>query len=468
LAAGVVLTLIASLVGVAGLVLSQGDAEDSVAAWPAEIRPFVEFVEDERGLQFKHPVPVDFLPPEEFRKEVTTDESTLTAHDRQEIRETEGLFRALGLLDRKTDLFKATNDLSGAGTIGYYSNEDKLIRVRGDGLTPAAKVTLVHELTHALQDQYFDLSARMKELQESDDSSAASAYRALVEGDAVRIENAYRSSLTDDERAAVEDEEAVSNSDYSKEVADIPQILQTLMASPYALGQAMLAVATAVDGNDAVDALFRNPPTTDEQLLDPWTVVHGRDEAVDVGEVKVADDEKEFDSGSFGALTWYLMLSERVPLVESLDAVDGWAGDAYVGFKRDGTTCVRVRYRGETSRDGTEMETALDDWTSAAPVSGASVKVIGSDLLFESCDRGAAAHVGTDSSGRALGLVLTRTYLSISVFQGSGDEQGARCVADKAVHEFTPRQISDPRFAVDNPEVRQRIGAIALSCLGAT
>ena len=414
LAGGLAIAVIAALVGTTAIVFAGGgdpssqastsappetnptsDADVDHEGWPARIWPFAEFVEQERGLDFKHPVPVRFLSDADFRRKVTTDKTKLTDQDRREFRQSEGLFRALGLIDGHTDLFQASNDLSGAGVIGYYSDKDKIVRVRGDRLTPATKVTLVHELTHGLQDQYFNLLAHDKKFRKDDDSSAASAFQALVEGDATRVERAYRDSLTDDERAAVAAEEQKSSSTYQHDVADVPQVLQTLMGAPYALGEAMLTVATAVNGDDEVNVLFRHPPTSDEQLIDPWSLIGERDEPLQAEAVKLAPGEHRFDSGTFGELSWYLVLSERLPLLEALDASDGWGGDAYTGFRRDGDTCIRVRYRADTPDDLTEMGSALDDWVAAGPSSAASVKRVGGGLIFESCDRGSATDPGT-------------------------------------------------------------------------
>jgi hypothetical protein len=422
---------------------STSDAGVDHEGWPARIWPLASFVEQERGLDFKHPVPVRFLSDADFRSKVTTDKTKLTGKDRREFRQTEGLFRALGLIDGHTDLFQSGNDLSGAGVIGYYSDKDKIIRVRGDQLTPATRVTLVHELTHGLQDQYFDLLAHDKKFRKDDDSSAASAFQALVEGDASRVEHAYRDSLSDDDRAAVEAEEQKSSSRYENDVADVPQVLQTLMGAPYALGQAMLAVATAVDGDTEVDALFRHPPTTDEQLIDPWALVGDRDEPLKVGPVQLAPHEQGFDSGTFGELSWYLVLAERIPLLDALDAADGWGGDSYAAFTRDGTTCVRLRYRGDTQHDLTQMQAAVGRWVAAGPPDAASVHRDGQDLLVESCDREPAASDSGDASDDALSLILTRTYLSLQFFQVSNDDQVAPCVADGLIHQFTLDQLNE-------------------------
>ncbi len=163
--------------------------------WDPEVADFADFVEKERGLEFDHPVYVDFLSDAEFEKEVTSEDSELTDEDREEIEQAEAQMRALGLLAPGTDLLDATNDLLAGGVVGLYDHEDKRIRMRGTDLTPNVRSTLVHELTHALQDQRFDLEAKIKEHEADDDSSAAAVWSGIIEGDADRVEEAWAASL---------------------------------------------------------------------------------------------------------------------------------------------------------------------------------------------------------------------------------------------------------------------------------
>ena len=240
--------------------------------------------------------------------------------------------------------------------------------------------------------------------------------------------------------------------------------MQTMMGAPYALGAALLELAIATDGNEAVDALFRDPPTSDEQLLDPWTVVNDRDDPLAIAKVRVSPGEDRFESGTFGALTWYVMLAERLPLLEALDAVDGWGADAYAGFERDGVTCVRVRYEGDTAHDQAEMRSALQDWVSAVGSPTASVRADDGTLLFESCDPGAAAEVGRDDSDRALGLAVTRTYLGVNILEASGNESVARCFANEYVHTFTLEQVQDPEFGAGDEQLQEQVQQMAEGC----
>jgi len=449
-----VFVLIIGTCVVGGYLLIRGSEGNNYPdAWDTRIAPFAEIVEDERGLEFDHPIYVDFLSVKEFQKQVSSDEEDLTAEERKEIEQSTGMMRAVGLLEGKVDLFKSSNKLAKVGTLGYYSYEDERIRIRGERLTPAVQSTLVHELTHALQDQHFDLGARFKAL-ENDEGAASSSYRAVVEGDARRIESAWAKSLRKKGRAALERSEAAQARRYKSQSSDIPEILQTFIGAPYLFGEATLALAVAEDGDEAVNRLFAKPPTTDEHLLNPWTL-EDRELQLTVPKPELADGEKKFDSGTFGATTWLFMLAERVPPTKALDAVDGWGGDSYVGFERDGVTCVRTNYQGDTKRDLTEMEDALRSWISEQPKGKAEVQLDGSTLVFESCDPGTGSSVGRHASQDVMGLAISRTYLSTALVDAG--EEFARCASNRLVHTFTVKQLNDPT-------IRDKVPAAVAPC----
>src|SRR3712207_9092098 len=64
--------------------------------------------------------------------------------------------RALGLVDGP---FDASVLDAGAeeGVLGFYDSQRRRLYVRGDAATPAVRRVLVHQLTHALDDQHFGL-----------------------------------------------------------------------------------------------------------------------------------------------------------------------------------------------------------------------------------------------------------------------------------------------------------------------
>ncbi|MEO7351997.1 MAG: hypothetical protein ABIW17_08875, partial [Marmoricola sp.] len=424
--------------------------------------------EKQRGLLFRHPVTVRFLQAAEFEKTVTADEGKLNKEDKTEIEHFTGLLRAIGLITGDVDLFDAVNDFSAGGTLAYYSFEDKRITIRGKRLTPAIRATLVHELTHVLQDQRFAIGERTEKLRKKSedgrDTTEASMLDAIIEGDAERVQSLYRDSLTAKQRRTLDAGQQGEGAEARKRLEQVPKVVVTMLNSPYTLGEALVQTVAADGGNAAVDKLFRDPPKHETSLFDPFLVLAGDTDATKVAEPKLHEGEKEFDSGEFGVMTWYFMLAERLPLQEALAAADGWGGDAYVGFQHDGDSCGRITYTGRTPRDDTRMFSALRRWVAAAPGSPAEVRRDGDLVRFESCDPGKAADVGKDASEDAVGLAITRTSLGLGIMRAGVAKDRARCLAGRLVRAFPVSRLIDPKFGARDPVVQARVRRLAAGC----
>ena len=418
--------------------------------WDPRVQKYVDFVEKRRELTFKHPVYVDFLSDAAFEKQVTADRDELSDDDLKQLDEYAGMMRALGLVEGDVDLFDKQNELQGTGIIGFYSYQDERLRIRGTEITPAVESTIVHELTHALQDQNFDLGQRFTELDKADDAGASAAsegFHALVEGDARRIEGLWRNHLSDEDRAALDKEQKKGQQGFEKDAKDVPEAMVTMLAAPYELGQALLDVAVQQGGDVAVDDLFRSPPRTEEQQLDPWTLVADHQGLLSVPAPRLPAGTKSFDDGAFGSVGWLLVLSERLSTPQALTAVDGWGGDTYAAYQEDGVSCVTIDYRGDTPEDLAQMRSALQRWVARGPKGSAEVTKEDQTLVFHSCDPGKdAAKVASGSSKDALGLAITRTYLSLQLVKAGLDVEVARCGADRLVREFTPAQLNGPHI----------------------
>lgn len=439
-------------------------------AWDPRIAPYVTFVEQKRGLAFLHPVAVRFLGEKDFEKTVRSDENELDAEDRKEIDQATGLYRALGLISGDVDLFDASNDVSSSGTLAYYDFTKKQVTIRGTSLTLAARPTLVHELTHVLQDQHFDIGDRKRSAAQRDaklGTSELEVLDAVIEGDAERIGSLYTASLSARER------KAIARSNQSKATAayeEAPEILVTMFAAPYTLGEGLIGVIARRGGNQAIDDLLRDTPVHDAALLDPFLVHAGEVTAAKVEAPTLDKGDEKIHSGEFGAIFWYLMLASRVPLVDALTAADGWNGDASLAYDHDGTTCTRIAYVGRTGADTARMLQALRRWVAAAPGSPASVIRQGDRLLFQSCDPGKKVKVGKEVSVDAVRLAATRTYMSLYILK-VGDalhvpitEKMVRCATGELVRTFPLRDLLDPTFGTNDVEAQRKAFAIGFAC----
>ncbi len=371
------------------------------SSWDPRVLDIVHFDELHRGLTFDHPVHVDFLTPEQYSARTRSSSSTLTDEDKKELQNEEGELRAFGLISGDVDLEKSFDDLADSGTLAFYDADTQRVSVRGTDLTVNVRVTLAHELTHALQDQHFGIGHDRFDNMKTDQEK--SAFRTLVEGDAVRIEDEYVDALSTDERDEYVKQYGQDYNQSKQQLHDVPTALQALQQAPYGIGVNLLKIIAADGGNSAVDAMFTDPPTTDTQLLDPRAYKQHRD-ALPVDEPPLPSGvSATTDDGDFGALAWYLFLAQRIDPVQALGVVDGWGGDAYIAYEQDGRTCVQLAYQGVNASATNAMESALTAWIAGGPTSGASVAVDGDRLRFTSCDPGAT---GNDTSDRPLTALL--------------------------------------------------------------
>lgn len=408
--------------------------------WDARVLRIAEFVEEERGLEFDYPVYVDFLTDEEYTDSATSDESEITDAERDELDRYAGELRAMGVASGDIDLFTALNQVSDAGTLAFYSPDTERITVRGTEMTVGLEVTLAHELTHALQDQHFDLS-RIRG--EDDDGDASTAFRALVEGDALRVEQGYQTSeLTPEEQEAY-DEEFQGELDQSEAATeDVPAFVSATFGAPYALGQPFAVMLANQGGNDELDRAFEDPPTTEENLFDPTSYLGDQGEIdLDLG---FSDSDDVFDEGSFGATTWYLVLAERIDPMVAFEAALGWDGGAYASFERDGATCVRVGFAGDEPTDEDEMAAALETWVASMPGDQAEVRDIDGHPGIESCDPG--EDVDMELTGRSEDSLYLPSLWGYLIADATSelDAEQSRCYARAVIDGLTYEEITDP------------------------
>lgn len=412
-------------------------------AWDKRVAPYAKQVEKLRGLRFKEPVYVDFLSAKEFKAKVEVDDDELDEDERAELEEYEGMLRALGLIDADVDIVKALNDNSTGGTLAYYDPSDERVRIRGRQLTPANTATLVHELTHVLQDQHFDLESKL----DNDDDTAGSLFRAVAEGDASRIENAWVADLPAKKRNAVLKAQQKTYDQGMQDLADVPAFVQATAGAPYALGEPLSTLATAAEGLKGANDLFDDAPTTEEHLLQPLSWLNGKEKAKKVPEVELAKGEAAIEDadGEFGALGWLFTLSERMPVLTALDAADAWGGDHYRSYTSKGRVCVRAHYRGDDAAGTALMLSALRTWVGGAPRGSANVKEAKDYLVFTSCDPKRATKRSSQASLDALTVVATRAGLAAQLRteaqQGISDEL-AWCYGDTLIRRYSVEQLT--------------------------
>jgi hypothetical protein len=349
------------------LVERSGDPE-----FDAVMDELARFVEDERGLEFKQSVRVDLLDDAAFEQRILDD------FDSEEIDDlvTAGrVLQALGLIPPGTDLVRSLRDLLGAGVLGFYDPETDELVVRGADLTLYTRQTIVHELVHALDDQWFDLDR--SQYDERDDEIGF-GFTSLVEGNAVRIEDAWTTTLSSEDQRELRREELSFGAGV---VIDVPFVVFDLVLAPYEIGPVFVDALLAEGGQALVDGAFEDPPTTSAQVLHPDLYRLG------VEPVAVGDPPAEgtiIDEGVVGEFFLGLLLGSVLDTTTAERAACGWVGDRYVAWEQGAGVCLRADFAMDTPEDLTGLGAALERWGAAQ--GSATVDRIADDRLrFTSC-----------------------------------------------------------------------------------
>ncbi len=329
-------------------------AADSIDAFVPEA---VRFVEAHRGLKFKQTVKVRHLADKAFVDRIVQ----LLRQDHADLDRQAKVLRALGLLKPDVDPEKAEEELLGSGVVGFYDPQTKELEVRGTTATVSVKHVVVHELTHALQDQWFGLPTDSG----TGNDDADLAYTTLVEGDAVRIESAYVSGLSAQDRQDLQKQE----SGQSGPPADVPQVLIELLEFPYVVGPRFTQAVVQAKGQPGLDDAFKNHPASSSQVIHPDRFL-GSETPAPLTDPPA--DGTVFDRGTLGEAGLDLLLEDLVrtgslTTAQLQAAANGWSGDRYTAWSQGSGYCVRDRIATRTSADASAMQSALQKLAPAHP-----------------------------------------------------------------------------------------------------
>jgi hypothetical protein len=334
--------------------------ETTTTAPPGELDAAIDeaiaFVEQERGHSFTTRPFVEALDDSAFvqRFDQLIDEAV--AEDPEAIEAATVIYRSFGFIEPEDDAVSVERSFGAAGVLGFYDPEKNELVVRGSAVTPYFRTTLVHELTHALDDQLVELDR--PQYDDSDDE-VSFGLSAVAEGNARRVERAYYDSLSDDEQRDADREEL----GYANgiDVSDFRVSYLVLQFAPYEFGEVFVDALLETDGEDAVDEALRNPPTTSEQVVD-FDSYLAREPRVDVTHPTPPAGVVALEEGSVGLVPIMAMLSGSVNSSDALSAADGWAGDWFVVWKEGSASCMRATFTMDDAGEADELRDGLESW----------------------------------------------------------------------------------------------------------
>ena len=348
----VMVALIAALAAI-GLVTGKAATKEEPVSRPAAAAPSIASiarrVEQVRRLRFDHLPPVRRVTNAQARADALRelDEELPPS----ELGQAEQLLKLLRLIPADASLRQLMGKAFGSEVGGYYVPRTGKLSVVGGGGGLLREITLAHELTHALEDQHFDLDRNSSSGLLDDRSAADSAVRegsaTVVMVDYVILKQTGQLKVPEALRQRVLsalDDAAVPPS------SGLPRYLRDSLVFPYPAGARLIDRAQQRGGWAAVNRLYgADAPVSSEQVMHP---AKRHDPPVRVRIPSAGAAQMHGDFGEFD--TRELLLGANGSAAASRAAA-GWGGGAFALFRDR----LAMTWTWDTPRDAAEFRTAL-------------------------------------------------------------------------------------------------------------
>lgn len=264
----------------------------------------------------------------------------------------ERILKKFGFIKEDEGILQHITSLYSEQVQGMYDEETgQMVLVKGLPLTGnIQRMFLVHELTHALQDQHFNL----KDLPlEDEDDDKALACLGLVEGDAtlvmfeyyknhLKILNIFWDLMS---YLSVDQTQLYSS----------PYYLRENLIFPYKWGVKFATWIYTRNGWDGINLLYKNPPGSTEQIMHPEK--YPMDRPIDIKIDETIHDWKLLDTNTMGEFNIRVLLSIYLGEYDAITPSNGWAGDRWQIWENESTGQLRIIWYAmwDTPKDADEF-----------------------------------------------------------------------------------------------------------------
>jgi len=268
--------------------------------------------------------------------------------------------KKLGFLPRDFNLREFLVKSTGQEVAGYYDDETKTISLLNWVPFDKQEPILAHELTHALQDQNYDLRKWMQAALrpagknsrsgENGDDDGATARKAVVEGQAMVVYVDYllapagRSLADTPDLIYSMEEPAVRAVVDSQMMHDAPMILRESGSFAYNQGLIFEGELLHKGGKEmAFAGAFARPPRNSHEVLQPEAYINNEKlPPVAIPDLKqlLGAQYDVYDSGGIGQLDVRALLKQYGERKIADDLSSAWRGGAYLTFHRKDKTAT--------------------------------------------------------------------------------------------------------------------------------
>ncbi|MGH7616802.1 MAG: hypothetical protein ACREPM_06205 [Gemmatimonadaceae bacterium] len=314
-------------------------------------------IEKALGVKFKTPPKLEIRDRAQVRELVLSKLNEPAAL--KEAAAQEAVYKLLGMIPDTMHLADALVKVLSEQIMGYYDPKTKVLYVVKDAPDEYVGLTIMHELVHALQDQYVNLDS-LESITGDDDR--ATAAQAVVEGEAT-YESTYiiaggSGNLAVQLPGGWESLRATIREGLATQpvFSSSPMVIQESLLFPYINGADFVRRFKA---HEPGKLPFEKLPVSTEQLMHD-SAYFGKtpDIPSDITLPKIANTTYENDFGEFG--TRLFLYQHTHDQDRSIRASNGWDGDRYALVKTPSGDALVWATVWDSPGDAAEFMSAVD------------------------------------------------------------------------------------------------------------
>lgn len=315
-----------------------------------------------RKLPWQEKLVVEYLDKEKLREKLKLQLEKEAVQ--KDLAASEEVLKFLGLIRREDSLTQLLLNLYEEETLGYYDPAEKKLFIveRNDDMPITRRLTAIHEMIHALQDQVFNLSRfQPPSFQGNDDQ--ATAIQALYEGDAsfgMLLYLTEKGTLGTELSLALE---ALGTG--SIQLENAPPYLRASIIFPYEEGLLFAQSIYQAGGWTSIDEAYTDLPRSSEEIIHPEKFLQKNDPPLDV-EIPSFSQElagwnlvRENVLGEFDFRTLFRI---SLPQEQADRAAEGWGGCRYQLYSQGEARTFVLNSVWDSTADAQEAAAALDDF----------------------------------------------------------------------------------------------------------
>ena len=284
------------------------------------------------------------------------------------------MLKKTGLLAEGLDYRQLVINLMTEQVQGFYDPETRMLFIASWLAMSDQEPVMMHEITHALQDQHFDLQAKFRDNRNSENDDYILAQQALFEGDAtvtalqftIAPFKRHFSELPD--MAFIMETQMEAEMSNSPVLSATPRFLRETLIFPYGYGAAFLQEIWKQNPSwEAINKIYSDMPTSTEQIMHPEKYYGTRDNPKPVDAAakaaKLGPEWKTPYKSVFGEFMLGQLLELHMNSDRAKRAAAGWGGDEVLLLENDsGHNAVWIETEWDTDDDAEKFFAAMDDW----------------------------------------------------------------------------------------------------------